>query len=720
MPTLDVFFGELFNGLVFFDDEGVPHIHQFASLGVGMALGTVAIVFGKLLGHILHYLATRIQRYQNSKNGLWLLKLRKLFSRDIEVKAIPIVSAIPRYQIISVYATGDLPIAVVDTPDGQIEIELGVGPYLNMLTYMMNSLPKRTNGEVKRVEEAAIPRSILRPCHMPDFMVRMVVEDGTFYGYGFRFKLNLVVAAHVMRELSKSKQTPYLEGKCSRIKLREDVGAARYPMRDLALFTLQNKEWGAIGVTSAKIGNLRKNSTVRVFSPGISPGSMNVSSGQTIMGRKLLEFYHTCSTENGASGSPVVDSSNNVVGIHLGSEEEGVINYGLSIAILKKPPIIVVPPRPRKTIIDGVPTYFDQKIHSDKKEESSERDRNEMWEYEFDADAAEIHYRAIAAKYGKQAGAEFLEDYYEYFERYNELEEDYEDDGMSVYSRATEPERFLIRDSFTSQLKWRDLDWDTLHIDGEEANKTAMIEAISQLKQPVLDYNNVTRVPSEELKLEIQRAQALELENKKIAAKLSELLSANEALHKSLDEARNEKLKEAQELRLAEAKRLAENLANMEILRQKKKEIKERAAKLLEEEKTINEELLVATKAAKRVKFVDPEPIVLEEDPEEPLLLAKADKALTDVYIARSKVEAISEKESSCLKASGSTSGSVPPITVPEKLENLDGTSLLESPKISTKSEEAAVSQGIKRNKKQRKKLQKSDASVLPATTALS
>lgn len=611
-----------------------------------------------------------------------------------------------------------MPVAVVETPWGQIEIELGAGPYLNMLTYIMSNIPTRTSGDVKRVEEAAIPGSIKRPCHMPDFMVRMVCMNGSFYGFGFRYKLNLVVPAHVVRGLVNAKTDIYIEGRCSKIKLREEIGAARYPMRDLALFTLQNKEWGAIGVASAKLGNLRKNSTVKVYSPGISPGSINVATGQTMTGGKYLEFYHTCSTTEGSSGSPVLDVNNNVVGIHLGSENAGTINFGLAITILKKPPVISLPPRPVKTVTDGIPTYFDQKPQGDKREESSERDRNEMWEYEFDAEQAEVHYRAIAAKYGKQAGADFLEDYYEYFERYNELYAD-EDDDQSVYSRGSDPERFLIRDSFTSLLKWRDFDWETLRGSMEEANKPVILHAINQLNQPVLDYNKVTRVPSEELKFEIQRAQALEAENKQIAAKLSEMLSANEALQKSLDEARNDKLKEAQELRLAEAKRLAENEAKMKLLKQRKKELKDMAAKLLEEEKAVNEELLVAGKDAKRVKFADPEPILLKEDPLEPELLAKADAALKEVYVARSKVESISEKDSSCLKASESTSGSAPLITVPEKSESIDGTIPSKSLTTSSKSEEAAKGQEAKLSKKQRKKLLPKGESVLPAMPAL-
>ena len=48
-------------------------------------------------------------------------------------------------------------------------------------------------------------------------------------------------------------------------------------------------------------------------------------------------FEHSCDTRSGSSGSPIVNSNNQVIGIHYGGNKDFTTNYGYFIgAIIDK------------------------------------------------------------------------------------------------------------------------------------------------------------------------------------------------------------------------------------------------------------------------------------------------------------------------------------------------------------------------------------------------
>ena len=51
---------------------------------------------------------------------------------------------------------------------------------------------------------------------------------------------------------------------------------------------------------------------------------------------KNYHFYHKCSTKKGSSGSPLVNASLQVIGIHYGGNKKKSLNFGVFVGAIIK------------------------------------------------------------------------------------------------------------------------------------------------------------------------------------------------------------------------------------------------------------------------------------------------------------------------------------------------------------------------------------------------
>jgi len=559
-----------------------------------------------------------------------------------------------------------------------VEVELSIPAYIAALNASIHTPPIRTTGGGVKEPESAKMGSEFIPCEPPKFLVKIRNDDGV-YGFGFRYGSTLITAVHVMRSMSSSDKQVYLEGPKGKIKLRSETLTKRVPHRDVMFFVLPNEEWSALGSTSCKITNPRENTGIRVYSPGNVTNSVNVSDGTMTKGDRFMLLAHTASTKKGSSGSPIVNSNMEVVGIHLLGGD--TYNFGMSLQVLKRP----------------------LKGGNKKEKESREADKRKMWEVRYDEERAQEWAKIIEQKYGVQASADFMDDYQWYYDHLGEVSED------DAYSFFSDPEGYELTDSFFRDNRdWRDAIGEATYRDDEEVGSigTFKIDSIDQmvarLRKRVVDQDKIPRIVDESTRRHLEHIEDLEIKNRN-QADIIERMVADHRKQQSESNAERQRLMDLLKLkREDEEKRLAEVQAKRDEMMAEVKALDEEAkaqekaykAAQAAAKRKREEVAKYVTENGKKVKFNDPEKRALVPSPE---LHAELSVGVAQVLLsnkAKSDLNVMMDAASTDLKDSGSTLESAPVTnTTPETRESTVGEPLRSSETESSASAQPEANQ---------------------------
>lgn len=122
------------------------------------------------------------------------------------------------------------------------------------------------------------------------------------------------------------------------------------PKVDFVMIDVPEKIWARLGVKSAPLSIMAKQSMITVYG-GHDTLKLTCSSGRANKGEYSHEIIHTCTTASGWSGSPLYYKGA-VVGIHCGSKQFGESNRGVNVGVLLSNGLETVYSEITNTLID--------------------------------------------------------------------------------------------------------------------------------------------------------------------------------------------------------------------------------------------------------------------------------------------------------------------------------------------------------------------------------
>jgi hypothetical protein len=184
--------------------------------------------------------------------------------------------------------------------------------------------------------EACLRGSIRTNAPTPQCQVYIYIkDDGNLVpvGTGFRIDDLLVTAAHVLSPVTD--REVYLKTETSAaFKLDPAFKLAlRGVGMDFVAVSLPLAYWAGLQVKKGRMARPQTDERIRVV--GRTPsGGAQMSSGSIKEGLAKFQFLHSASTLPGDSGAPLMNSREEVVGIHLGSQADKNLNKALSVVPL--------------------------------------------------------------------------------------------------------------------------------------------------------------------------------------------------------------------------------------------------------------------------------------------------------------------------------------------------------------------------------------------------
>jgi hypothetical protein len=95
---------------------------------------------------------------------------------------------------------------------------------------------------------------------------------------------------------------------------------------DVVFLTPRNSSlWSVLGLKSTKLASGYVGQAITVYTPQ-GNGISRARGTAKCMGKGMFEFLHSASTLAGASGSPVMNNKGRVIGVHLGTTQDGTSN----------------------------------------------------------------------------------------------------------------------------------------------------------------------------------------------------------------------------------------------------------------------------------------------------------------------------------------------------------------------------------------------------------
>lgn len=167
----------------------------------------------------------------------------------------------------------------------------------------------------------------------PGYLVHIVAGDRV-RGQGFRCGNMLVTSKHVLRACA-SYPTVYMVSPNANKQvelLREWSSPLRAIGLDIATVAVPPAVWAVMGVSKARIATARDGETVTAY--GRNHFGKVVESKGVARAQSLFVLSHTCSSEKGDSGGPVV-SKRGVIAVHWGARAEDGVNHAVTLDILK-------------------------------------------------------------------------------------------------------------------------------------------------------------------------------------------------------------------------------------------------------------------------------------------------------------------------------------------------------------------------------------------------
>jgi hypothetical protein len=182
--------------------------------------------------------------------------------------------------------------------------------------------------------ESVIPGSVMfKADKWPEHLVGIKNRDGVHIGFGF-FLVHagnwvLMSAKHVIEDINMG--SIYNGGKRA-IKIENKRVYCSFEL-DFAGIIMENNDASLMGVKKVKIDKTR--------SAGTSLSLYGMYRGQLVVSRGSLEgptgealkFKHSCSSQPGFCGSPLITGDNKVIGIHV-STDNFQYNYAVSLDLL--------------------------------------------------------------------------------------------------------------------------------------------------------------------------------------------------------------------------------------------------------------------------------------------------------------------------------------------------------------------------------------------------
>jgi len=180
------------------------------------------------------------------------------------------------------------------------------------------------------VDETRIADSQVDPMAFHSGTVQFLV-NGKLLGFGFRTTVKgrsvIVTTCHGLQSLLGKEVM--LAGPSGQIKMPPNSIYAKFPGLDVVCLEFSNVVYTTLGVKSLKIAAPGVGSPIHVhgYMDGQRVRSIGVIAG--LVRKSAARFKHTASTVEGFSGSPVLNTTGQVVGMHL----RGNITYNEAVAL---------------------------------------------------------------------------------------------------------------------------------------------------------------------------------------------------------------------------------------------------------------------------------------------------------------------------------------------------------------------------------------------------
>jgi hypothetical protein len=216
--------------------------------------------------------------------------------------------------------------AKVSPPPQPVQIDMDTR--LDKLEAMFKSVVR---GET---QESSIPGSVMfKVDKWPEHLVGIKNRDGVHIGFGF-FLVHagnwvLMSAKHVIKDINMG--SIYNGGKRA-IKIENKRIYCAFEL-DFAGIIMENNDAALMGVKKVKLDTTRSAGT-SLSLYGMYRNQLVVSRGNLEGNTEVaLKFKHSCSSQPGFCGSPLITGDNKVIGIHI-STDNVQYNYAVSLDLL--------------------------------------------------------------------------------------------------------------------------------------------------------------------------------------------------------------------------------------------------------------------------------------------------------------------------------------------------------------------------------------------------
>jgi hypothetical protein len=188
-----------------------------------------------------------------------------------------------------------------------------------------------------RSQEMALAGSVFHKTPLPLCVVRFsngqdIVGHGAYYQLGQRHFI--ATAIHVMAALSKLHECFIVgpSGLSVAFPLPKCSGQVRTDKKhDTTLVNIEQKYVSKVGLRPAKVAKVFKSNQVHMhYDLGQNPGK---TSGKVLEQLTPLMYSHSCSTDYGCSGAPVMIGTS-IAGIHIGRDEHAGVNHFIRLDAL--------------------------------------------------------------------------------------------------------------------------------------------------------------------------------------------------------------------------------------------------------------------------------------------------------------------------------------------------------------------------------------------------
>nr|UQB76109.1 RNA-dependent RNA polymerase [Flumine sobemo-like virus 24] len=210
----------------------------------------------------------------------------------------------------------------------ELRCNLPIGVGMSMLP-TVTTVPDKT-------PEMAVKGSFTAPCEkdFKDGIVSFRDSTGKIIGMGSRIKSNnrtyLLTAAHVYNAIRNNPsiviEHKSLTHKCSFTGLAAYSKTGHY---DFAKVTVPDIIWSSLGVKALRTKFAGQRAAIMLWGYD-EGGNFITTTGQLNPKDTMGHVFHTASTFAGWSGTPLLDQTGSVVGLHCGAHRSEGMNYGIT------------------------------------------------------------------------------------------------------------------------------------------------------------------------------------------------------------------------------------------------------------------------------------------------------------------------------------------------------------------------------------------------------